>query len=432
MVKLDLHHRCRSVELVAEQRHGSGVLALHWWISSGTATDPPGQLGRAQLLASSVQRGAAGRSAAALAEDFESRGAAFGCSASEDATAFGLRCVATDALPLLERLEDMVRQPDLQHKEVRLEQELTLQALDQQREDPFQLASDALRQLLYGSGGYGHGSMGRRADVTGLSPSQLRIGHDQWAGSPMVIAAAGSWDAPIATRLQRMVDTCGGVKGNVASLPCRPVARIDRDGHGNGMVFVPQHTEQVVLMLGFSTCGLAHPDQVVLQLLQCHLGSGMSARLFRVIREERALAYDVGTFLPTRRQAAPFVCHLATSQDRALEALDVLLAEWHRLLDVPLRGAELQLARAKRMGQERMSLQTSLQVSEFMALLRSHQLDVDFREQQQRRLAEQTAADCHAVAHRWLTAPRLAVVGPPTLEGVLRQRWTQSVSRGSS
>ena len=104
MVKLDLHHRCRSVELVAEQRHGSGVLALHWWISSGTATDPPGQLGRAQLLASSVQRGAAGRSAAALAEDFESRGATFGCSASEDATAFGLRCVATDALPLLERL----------------------------------------------------------------------------------------------------------------------------------------------------------------------------------------------------------------------------------------------------------------------------------------------------------------------------------------
>lgn len=432
MRKLDLHHRHRQAELVGQRRYASGVLALHWWISHGSAADPPGQLGRAQLLTSSVQRGAAGRGAAALAEDFESRGAIFGCGASEDATAFWLRCVTTDALPLLERLEDMVRQPDLQSREVRLEQELTLQALDQQQEDPFQLASDALRRLLYGSGGYGHGSLGRKSDITGLSPSLLRIAHDQWAGSPMVIAAAGSWDAPIAARLKGMVDTCGGVNGNVASLPCRPVAKVGRDGYGNGMAFVPQHTEQVVLMLGASTCGLADPDHGVLRLLKCHLGSGMSSRLFRVIREDRALAYDVGASLSTRRQAAPFVCHLATSQDRALEALDVLLAEWHHLLDVPLNGAELQLARAKHVGQERMLVQTSLQVAAFMALLRGHQLDVDFREQQQRRLDRHTATDCHLVARRWLTAPRLAAVGPPALEDVLQQRWTQSVSRGSS
>ena len=433
IIRPDLHHRHQLVELVGQQREGSDVLALHWWVSRGSATDPPGQHGRAQLLASCVQRGAAGRSAAALAEDFESRGAAFGCGASEDAVALWLRCMATDTLPLLQRLEEMVRKPNLQTREVRLEQELTLQALDQQQEDPFQLAAEALRQLLYGSGGYGHSSLGHKPDVAALSPSLLRLAHDSWACHPMVIAAVGPLDTTITARLQGMVDTCGGANGNTAPLPCSPDQPVGAGDSGEqGMTFLPQHTEQIVLMLGFRTCGLADPDQVVLRLLQCHLGSGMSSRLFRVIREERGLAYDVGVFFPPRRQVAPFMCHLSTSPDRALEALDVLLTQWHQLLAVPLSAAELQLARAKLVGQELMSLQTSLQVAESMALLRGHQLELDFREQQQQRLAQLTAADCSIAARRWLTQPHLAVVGPPALEDALHQHWIQSLGDGNS
>ena len=50
-------------------------------------------------------------------------------------------------------------------------------------------------------------------------------------------------------------------------------------------------TEQVVLMLGQATVPHGHPDDLVLRLIQCHLGVGMSSLLFRRLREEHGVAY---------------------------------------------------------------------------------------------------------------------------------------------
>ncbi|WP_071994765.1 M16 family metallopeptidase [Candidatus Synechococcus spongiarum] len=191
------------------------------------------------------------------------------------------------------------------------------------------------------------------------------------------------------------------------------------------MAFHPQDTEQVALLLGAATCGLTHQDQAVLRLLQCHLGAGMSARLPQVIRETHGLAYEVGALFPVRQQSAPFIVHLSTSRERAALALELLLAEWRRLLETPLQPGELGLARAKLQGQELTALQTSGQVAERLALLRGYGMAVDEAEQRLARLAQRDGADCQRVARRWLAQPRLAVVGPQALAAPLEHVWSQ-------
>ena len=419
-MRLDLHHRHQHVELLVQQRRHVGVTALCWRIAGGSAADPLGQRGQAHLLAGAIQRGTVHQDAVALAEALESHGAYFAAGAREDAVVLCLGCMATDAAPLLERLREMVQTPRLAPREVQREQQLTLQALAQQREDPLQRAMADLRRLLYGNGGYGHPPLGLRAEVADLTPGQLHQAHQGWRSSAMVIAAAGHLDTTTTDHLTALADGLTWGHGP------NPVGRQPMALPGPAtMAFHPQDTEQVVLLLGASTCGFSHPDQAILRLLQYHLGIGMSARLPQVIRETHGLAYEVGVLFPVRRQSAPFIVHLSTGKTRAVRALELLLAEWWRLLEQPLGPEELRLAHTKLQGQELAALQTSSQVAERLARLRGYGMAVDTAEQHLAQLAQQDGADCQRVAHRWLAQPRLAVVGPQALAAPLEHTWSQ-------
>ena len=420
-MRLDLHHRSKHVELLVQQRHHVGVVALCWRIAGGSAADPLGQRGQAHLLASTIQRGTVYQDAVALAEELESRGAYFTADAREDAVVLRLGCMATDAVPLLERLREMVQTPRLAPHEVQREQQLILQALAQQREDPLQCAMVDLRRLLYGNGGYGHTPLGLAAEVAALTPGQLQQAHEGWGNRAMVIATAGYLDKVTTDHLMVLVDklTSGHGPSPMESEP------IDLSSPTT-MTFHPQDTEQVVLLLGASTCGLNHKDQAILRLLQYHLSIGMSARLPQVIRETYGLAYEVGVLFPVRQQNAPFIAHLSTSKARATRALELLLAEWWRLLEQPLEPKELRLAHAKLQGQELAALQTSAQVAERLALLRAYGMVVDTAEQQLAQLAQLDGADCQQVARRWLAQPRLAVAGSQALAAPLEQIWSQA------
>ena len=419
-MRLDLHHRHQRVELLVQQRRHVGVMALCWWIAGGSAADPPGQRGQAHLLAGTLQRGTLHQEAVALAEALESHGAYFAAGAREDGVVLYLGCMAADGAPLLERLREMVQMPRLAPREVQREQQLTLQALAQQREDPLQCAMADLRRLLYGRGGYGHAPPGLTAEVAALTPGQLHQAHQDWGNSAMVIAAAGHLDQSATAHLTALAEALPPSHG---SPPVAPPTALPGSAT---MTFHPQDTEQVVLLLGAATCGLNHQDQAVLLLLHHHLGTGMSARLPQVIRETHGLAYEVGVLFPVRRQSAPFVVHLSTSTARAVRALELLLAEWQRLLEQPLQPEELRLAHTKLQGQELAALQTSGQVAERLALLRGYGMAVDAAEQQLTRLAQRDGTDCQRVARRWLSQPRLAVVGPQTLAAPLEQVWTQA------
>jgi predicted Zn-dependent peptidase len=98
--------------------------------------------------------------------------------------------------------------------------------------------------------------------------------------------------------------------------------------------------------------------------------------------------------------------------DRAAEATACLAEEWQRLLDSPLDGPALALARAKYLGQDAMGRQTCGQIAERQALVLSHGLPAHYVEDCLQRATLLEGADLQAAARRWLTQPSLSLVGP--------------------
>ena len=204
----------------------------------------------------------------------------------------------------------------------------------------------------------------------------------------------------------------------------------------SGLCSCQDDTEQLVLMLGCTTVPLGSPQALALRLLHCHLGVGMSSRLFVALREEQGLAYDVGVHHPARLGAAPFVFHLSSSSERAADATASLLEQWDRLLQEPLTAAEFELALAKFRGQEALGRQTCSQLADRLALVLGHGLPPDFADRCLEEAAALTPADLQAVAQTLLPQPSLSLCGPSdalsAAEAVWQRRGDQlAVTRSS-
>ena len=399
------------------ERPGAGILSAKLWMRGGSSADQHGQRGAAQLLAGVLSRGCGPLSGDALADLVEGSGAGLRCEAAEDGTLLSLKCASSDAPSLLPLLLQMVQQPWLVPDQIDLERQLNLQTLQRQKEDPFQLAHDQLRQLLYRDGPYGHDPLGVEPDLRAIKRDQLQKLASSYGQSGAVLVLAGEIPANVDELL------LAGVTD--AHWTCQPPRRSSgpQDQNQHAMAVSNDDTEQLVLMLGCATLPMGHADSLSLRLLQAHLGLGMSCRLFTVMREERGLAYDVGVHLPARSGAAPFVMHLSTSADRAAEATSCLLAEWRRLRDQPLSDRELELALAKFRGQDAMGRQTCSQIAERQALVLSQGLPADHVDQALARAAQLRPADLQLAAQRWLRQPQLSLVGPADAIAAAESAW---------
>ena len=400
--------------VVARSRPGPEILAARLVIRGGSGADPLHRRGAHQLLAGTMTRGCGQLDADALADLVEGAGAALRAEAHEDSLVLGLKCAATDTPDLLPLLLAMARRPLLAPDQVALERQLNLQTLQRQKEDPYQLAHDQLLRQLYGEGPYGHDPLGVEGELKGISAdllADLAVGLGRQGA---VLVLSGTLPDNLPSLLE---DSLAGLPW-ATQLPlastegATPPAWSGVPAAGANLMALEQDTEQLVLMLGCPTVPLGHPDALPLRLLQTHLGLGMSSRLFVVMREERGLAYDVGVSHPARCGAAPFVMHLSTSADRAEEATACLLEEWRRLLEEPLDGAALELARAKYVGQDAMGRQTCAQIAERLALVLSHGLPADHVERCLARAAELDGAALQQAARRWLPQASLSLVGP--------------------
>jgi len=406
------------------RRPGPEIVSAKLWIRGGSSSDPRGQRGSHQLLAGLLSRGCGDHSGEALADQVEGLGAGLRCEASEDGLLISLKCAAADANQLLPLLLTLVQKPWLLNDQIDLERQLNLQALQRHREDPFQLAHDRLRQQLYGEGPYGHDPLGVEAELAaigrdGLSQQATQLGHQ---GAVLVLAGQPP------ANLEELLTQESGPKGWPTQAPLAiptwaPTSPPAGDGHR--LACSDEDTEQLVLMLGATTVPLGHRQGLALRLLHCHLGVGMSSRLFVTMREEHGLAYDVGVHHPARLGAAPFVFHLSSSAERAFEATSELLNEWQRLLEHPLTGDELALARAKFRGQEATGRQTGSQVADRLALVLGHGLSADFTDRCLGELDRLGPADLLAAARELLARPSLSLCGPAQALAAAEKAWRQ-------
>lgn len=393
----------------------SDIISARFLVKGGVAYESADQAGLFSLLMSLLTKGTHTLSSMEIAERVESVGASLGTDAAADYSLLSLKTVSADFPAMLTLAGQIWRNPSFPQAEVELERRLTLQGLRSMQEQPFTVAYNNLRSILYGDHPYARPNMGTAESVSNLRAETLDQAHQAYfRPDNMVISISGRIAA------DQAIDLVEKVFGDwQAPATPAPALRFPPVPVASAKAITAQETNQSIVMVGYQSANVKDVAYVPLKLINTYLGNGLSSRLFVEMREKRGLAYDVSAFYPTRLGTSQFVTYIGTAPQNTQTALDGLQAEMERLCTTLLSTEELQVAKNKMLGQYALGKQTNAQIAQLVGWYEILGLGSGFDQAFQEAIATVTPEEAKTVAMESFESPFISVLGPETVvEGI--------------
>jgi len=150
---------------------------------------------------------------------------------------------------------------------------------------------------------------------------------------------------------------------------------------------------------------------VALKVMSAVLGSGMSSRLFRALREEAGLAYAVGAFYPTRWETGRIVVHVGTAPSNLGAVEAGIRREVERLRTERVPDDELVRTKAFLAGAFALDLRTNARRSFYLGFFELAGVGHGYLVRYPDLTGSVTGADVQRVARRYLVEPSVVIVG---------------------
>ena len=396
------------IVVLVKENPTADIVSTRLFLRTGSCWEARSQAGLSHLLAATLTKGTENLSSLEIAEKVESVGARLSADTSTDYFLMSLKTVSADFEEILTLANQLLRNPSFPLEEVELERKITIQGIRSQQEQPFSVAFDQLRQIMYPDHPYAFSTLGIEETISQVSRADLEaFHHTYFRPDRLIISIVGHITIEQATTLVNQVFG----DWQVDQTPVPPLVLPTITSNPKTSV-ISQETQQSVMMLGYLTCAVHHRDYAVLKLINTYLGNGLSSRLFVELREKRGLAYDVSAFYPTRLDRSQFVVYMGTAPENTAIAIEGLRSEVERLTQVPLTEAELQVAKNKLLGQYALGKQTNAQLAQIYGWYETLGLGIEFDTQFQVDITQVTADDIYTVANRYFSEPYLSLVGP--------------------
>ena len=395
------------MNIILDKIFSKNIMSAKLWIEDGSRNDPKDKKGIHQLLSSTMLRGCGPYNNKEIAEIIESCGANLNFDTYEDGLLISLKCVENDAYKLIPLIGWMITKPILQRDQFELEKDLTIKAIKRQKESTYQLAFDGWRKMVYGDGPYGHDPLGSIDDINKINKEHILPIASSLIHRKKNLVISGKFPINLKNYIENTIEFKGISNHNKAF---KNINKIETPSKQRSSICTRSlNTKQVILLLGKATIRYDNKSDILLRLLSCYLGYGMSSLLFKVLREKYGVVYEAGIYHPIREQQTPFIMHASTSEEKGIITLQLLKECWEKVINSEISPEELDLVKIKYRGQMAHSLQSISQRAEHKAHLLGIGLSKDHDKEILQRLESITSKEIKDAANRYLKNPLLSV-----------------------
>ncbi len=326
--------------VISSRLPGARSVSIAAYVLAGSRLESAAEAGVAHFMEHITFKGTtAYPTTRAISEAIEGVGGSFNAATDRESTVYWVRVPRREAPRAMEVLGELIVRPNLAHDEIEGERTVIIEEIRGYQDDPAEYAQTLFQTALFGSGPLGREICGDEAGIRALPEATIReFWQTMYRPANTVISVAGDIDHEHAVGLAAAAfGTGNGAVPTFEPAPSLPA--------GERALLGKRQTTQAQLVVGLPALHRDHPDSWALAMLNTILGDGMSSRLFLSVREERGLAYDIGSGLVDYADAGALEVSAGVDPASLREALGAILDELARIRDERVPDEELVKAR---------------------------------------------------------------------------------------
>ncbi|MEK7148316.1 MAG: pitrilysin family protein [Patescibacteria group bacterium] len=352
-----------------------------------------------------------------LAKELDTLGCEYNAFTGQEFTGYYAKGKAMDFSKLLDVVSDLYINPLLKEDEIEKEKGVIVDEINMYDDMPMQKVHEVWMNLLYGDQPAGWTITGERDVVRGMSRKDfVEYRKTHYVASATTVIVSG----PVSTvnAFKEITKKFKGIAKNK-----KGGKKKTRDTQSKPSVAVRfKETDQTHLVLGVRSFPIYDKQSPILSVLSGVLGSGMSSRLFRKIRDEMGVGYYVSAGNRASTDSGYFAVSAGVANNRLEEVLRAILAELASLKTDLVPADELAKVKEHLVGMMYLGLESSDDLAEYYGTQEVLHREIRTPRDRERLIRAVTAEDVRRIARKIFVEKNLnlALIGPTKDSGTLK------------
>ena len=391
--------------------HTNPIISVNFAFRGGSALDPDGKDGVANLVSATLDEGAGDMDSETFQRRLEDLSVSLSFSARLDTFSGRMRTLTRNRDDAFGLLKLAITRPRFDPEAVERIRSQVLAGLRRASENPRRLANRAVFQTMFPDHPYGRHTNGTLETVPVIKIADLKsFVARRLARDNLVVGVVG--DITVA-ELKTLLDTTFGELPATAE-PWE-VPEVTAAATGRQMV-IEKPIPQSVIRFGQGGIKREDPDFYAAYVMNYVLGGGgFESRLHEEVREKRGLAYSAFSYLSPLDHSALIIGGAGTANAQASQTIDIVRAEWKRMAEQGLSELELEDAKTYLTGSYALRFGSSPRIAAMLTGLQLENLGRDYFDIRNSLIEKVTLDDANRVAKSLLRPENLTlvVVGQP-------------------
>ncbi len=344
-----------------------------------------------------------------LSKELDGLGCEYNAFTGQEFTGYYAKGKAADFPKLLDIVSDLYLNPLFKEEEIEKEKGVIVDEINMYDDLPMRKVHEVWMSLLYGDQPAGWSIAGPREVVRGMKRSDFvayRKAH--YVAGATTVVVSGNIDVTQAFKeiTKKFNGISEGKKGGKKKTN-------DKQSHP-AISATHKKTDQTHFILGVRSFPIKDERNPILSVLGGVLGSGMSSRLFRKLRDEMGVGYYVSAFNSAFTDHGYFSIAAGVANNRMDEVLSACISEMETLKHELVSEKELVKVKEHLSGTMYLGLESSDDLAEYYGMQEVLRRDIRTPKEKEKLIRAVTTEDIRTIARKIFIEKNLnlALIGP--------------------
>ncbi|MCK5004518.1 MAG: insulinase family protein [Candidatus Aminicenantes bacterium] len=296
--------------------------ALSYTVKSGSCNETVSNNGLHHLIEHMLFKGSSKYSQRDIADISDRLGGRMNAFTSREITQYYIKSIDEKFSESFDLLTDIVFNSNFDKTEFTKEKDVISQEIKEGDDNPDSKAFELFYRKVFGDSGVGLPIAGTLESVSGLKRNFVdKKYRELYIPSNIILSCVGNIDHEEILILaeEKFAD----------SSPSHLLEIMNTGQSFNSGVSVHSNKslKQVYSVIGFNSIPITSSERYKYMILNDILGAGMSSRLFQKIREEKGLAYTIGSFIDSYKKFGVHMIYAITDPGKTNDYIDAVKEE---------------------------------------------------------------------------------------------------------